>query len=218
MASAPSADRTLPPASARSRALALNSVWYQKWWIHLRHRPESGGGIVRQILTGFWEYARRPRERQRAQLAGRRGQLQQVRRLLPLPGLPRRLAYPPCLSDRTWRGRRRLHHHAEVLLRRQFRDPEPRRADERRTDPAPVHRLRRRPDHGQRRAEQTGQQRLLRSRHPCRHPLAHRHLLLHSIGRGGGAQHPAGSGGYLCRAVHGQPHKIDGSTATISNQ
>jgi len=32
--------------------LALNSVWYQKWWIHLRHRPESGGGVARQILTG----------------------------------------------------------------------------------------------------------------------------------------------------------------------
>ena len=32
--------------------LALNSVWYQKWWVHLRHRPESGGAIVRQILTG----------------------------------------------------------------------------------------------------------------------------------------------------------------------
>jgi hypothetical protein len=31
---------------------ALNSVWYQKWYIHLRHRPESGGAIVRQILTG----------------------------------------------------------------------------------------------------------------------------------------------------------------------
>jgi hypothetical protein len=31
---------------------ALNSVWYQKWILHLRHRPESGGAIVRQILTG----------------------------------------------------------------------------------------------------------------------------------------------------------------------
>jgi hypothetical protein len=31
---------------------ALNSVWYQKWYVHLRHRPESGGAIVRQILTG----------------------------------------------------------------------------------------------------------------------------------------------------------------------
>jgi len=25
---------------------ALNAVWYQKWIVHLRHRPESGGGIV----------------------------------------------------------------------------------------------------------------------------------------------------------------------------
>ena len=32
--------------------LALNSVWYQKWPIHLRHRPESGGAIARQIMTG----------------------------------------------------------------------------------------------------------------------------------------------------------------------
>jgi len=33
--------------------VALNSVWYQKWLVHLRHRPESGGAIVRQILQGF---------------------------------------------------------------------------------------------------------------------------------------------------------------------
>ena len=32
--------------------LAVNNVWYQKWYIHLRHRPESGGPIVRQILAG----------------------------------------------------------------------------------------------------------------------------------------------------------------------
>jgi hypothetical protein len=25
---------------------ALNVVWYQKWYIHLRHRPEAGGGLV----------------------------------------------------------------------------------------------------------------------------------------------------------------------------
>lgn len=25
---------------------AINAVWYQKWRVHLRHRPESGGGIV----------------------------------------------------------------------------------------------------------------------------------------------------------------------------
>ena len=31
---------------------ALKAVWYQKWWVHLRHRPESGGAIVHLIKTG----------------------------------------------------------------------------------------------------------------------------------------------------------------------
>ena len=31
---------------------ALKAVWYQKWYIHLRHRPECGGGIVHLIRTG----------------------------------------------------------------------------------------------------------------------------------------------------------------------
>jgi hypothetical protein len=31
---------------------AINAVWYQKWIVHLRHRPESGGGIVDLIKTG----------------------------------------------------------------------------------------------------------------------------------------------------------------------
>jgi hypothetical protein len=32
--------------------IALNAVWFQKWIVHLRHRPESGGGIVHLIRTG----------------------------------------------------------------------------------------------------------------------------------------------------------------------
>ena len=31
---------------------ALNAVWYQKWIVHLRHRPESGGGIVDMLKKG----------------------------------------------------------------------------------------------------------------------------------------------------------------------
>ena len=31
---------------------ALKAVWYQKWFVHLRHRPESGGAIVHLIKTG----------------------------------------------------------------------------------------------------------------------------------------------------------------------
>ncbi len=36
-------------AAART---AINAVWYQKWIVHLRHRPESGGGIVHLMKTG----------------------------------------------------------------------------------------------------------------------------------------------------------------------
>jgi hypothetical protein len=31
---------------------SLKAVWYQKWYVHLRHRPESGGAIVYLIKTG----------------------------------------------------------------------------------------------------------------------------------------------------------------------
>jgi hypothetical protein len=30
---------------------ALKAVWYQKWVVHLRHRPESGGGLVHLVKT-----------------------------------------------------------------------------------------------------------------------------------------------------------------------
>jgi hypothetical protein len=31
---------------------ALKAVWYQKWFVHLRHRPESGGAVVYLDKTG----------------------------------------------------------------------------------------------------------------------------------------------------------------------
>jgi hypothetical protein len=33
-------------------AEAIKAVWYQKWFVHLRHRPESGGAIVNLMKTG----------------------------------------------------------------------------------------------------------------------------------------------------------------------
>jgi hypothetical protein len=39
-------------ALAAVAGFALNCVWYHKWYVHLRQRPESGGAIVRQILVG----------------------------------------------------------------------------------------------------------------------------------------------------------------------
>ncbi|MBV9759571.1 MAG: hypothetical protein JO340_03315 [Acidobacteriaceae bacterium] len=40
---------TTMAAAARE---ALNAVWLQKWFVHLRHRPESGGAIVYLAKTG----------------------------------------------------------------------------------------------------------------------------------------------------------------------
>ena len=34
-------------------AEAIKAVWYQKWWVHLRHRPESGGAIVHLMNSGM---------------------------------------------------------------------------------------------------------------------------------------------------------------------
>ena len=38
---------------AQVAKIALNTVWHQKWPIHLRHRPESGGGLVQLIDQGM---------------------------------------------------------------------------------------------------------------------------------------------------------------------
>jgi len=40
--------------------LALNTCWYQKWFVHLRHRPESGGGLVHLLNTGHAPFDANP--------------------------------------------------------------------------------------------------------------------------------------------------------------
>ena len=40
--------------------VALNAVWYQKWFVHLRHRPESGAGIVHYIKAHSMSYGAAP--------------------------------------------------------------------------------------------------------------------------------------------------------------
>jgi membrane-associated phospholipid phosphatase len=37
---------------AAAAGVALNAVWYQKWFVHLRPRPEAIGGLVHLIKTG----------------------------------------------------------------------------------------------------------------------------------------------------------------------
>ncbi len=33
---------------------AVEAVWWQKWFVHLRHRPEAGGNLVHLRRTGFY--------------------------------------------------------------------------------------------------------------------------------------------------------------------
>src|SRR5665811_753305 len=44
----PDIQQTIAEVAAR----ALQKVWYQKWIVHLTHRPEWGAGLVNQLLTG----------------------------------------------------------------------------------------------------------------------------------------------------------------------
>ncbi len=39
-------------AMGECAAKALDKVWYQKWLVHLTHRPEAGGGVLHSNLTG----------------------------------------------------------------------------------------------------------------------------------------------------------------------
>jgi hypothetical protein len=45
-------DPDIAATLAAVAGVALKAVWYQKWWVHLRHRPESGGGLVYLQKTG----------------------------------------------------------------------------------------------------------------------------------------------------------------------
>lgn len=45
---------------AQVAKIALNSVWYQKWVVHLRHRPEAAAGLVHLIKTGLASFDATP--------------------------------------------------------------------------------------------------------------------------------------------------------------
>ena len=105
---------------ATAARLALNNVWYQKWWIHLRHRPESGGAIARQMLSGFGNTIDVQLNSNVLNSQAVQASFNKYQRLLPRAGFPRRLALAPVVSDRSRRRGRRMYHRPEVLLRRKF--------------------------------------------------------------------------------------------------
>jgi hypothetical protein len=103
-------------------AHALDVVWYQKWLVHLRPRPESGGGLVHLIRTGLGNTVN-------AQLNSNVLNSQAVQHSFSKygsyllsqafpEGSPTHPAYP------TGHGhcRRCVHHAAEILFRRKLRD------------------------------------------------------------------------------------------------
>ena len=101
-----------PPDFASTLAevakIALNAVWYQKWNVHLRHRPESGGGIVELISTGMGTLSK-GKFIQTFSTRRRFKKLQQVWELSPVTALSGRVAISPGVSNRSRHCGRRLH-------------------------------------------------------------------------------------------------------------
>src|SRR5262249_3821812 len=90
--------------------------------------PPSAGGHRRprpfdQRRAG--EQNRCQTERRHPEIGRASTELQHIWDLAAFAGLSRRFADAPVLPDRAWGRWRRLRHGIEVLLRRQFRDPEP---------------------------------------------------------------------------------------------
>ena len=95
---------------------ALNSVWYQKWLLHLRHRPESGGAIVRQILTGNGNTLMGHVNDNVLNSQAVQASFNKFGDYFLAHGFSGRLAHSSGLPNRPRHGRRRLHHRPEVLL------------------------------------------------------------------------------------------------------
>ena len=98
---------------------ALKAVWYQKWWVHLRHRPESGGAIVHLQRTGLSASIQGhvsnivlDSQALQASYAGH-----QQHGLLAFASFSRGVADASSVSNRTWCRSGGLYHRPEVLLR-----------------------------------------------------------------------------------------------------
>jgi hypothetical protein len=147
-------------------ARALSRVWYQKWLIHLTHRPESGGAVLHQLLSGNESRIDARLNRNVLNSAAPQQVFSKYGTyLLPQPfpeGSPTHPSYPHW----SWNRCRRLHH-LLVLLRRKLRDSQPPGADERWSCACPVYRSGCWADHRRGRTEQASAQRELRSRCSC---------------------------------------------------
>ena len=67
---------------------ALKAVWYQKWFVHLRLRPEAYGGLVHLVKSGKRSPGGLSAPRRCAELRGGRGHQDEVRRIPHADGIP----------------------------------------------------------------------------------------------------------------------------------
>ena len=103
---------------------ALNAVWYQKWFVHLRPRPEAIGGLVHLIKTGQGNETDVTLSNVILNSQGLQQSFNKYGTWLLSQAFPEGSPTASVLSDRAWHRRRRLHHSAEVLLRRELCDPQ----------------------------------------------------------------------------------------------
>ncbi len=187
---------------------ALNAVWYQKWWIHLRPRPEAIGGIVQLIMSG---QASETDVTLSSVILNSQGLQQSFNKygtwLLSQAypeGSPVHPAYPT--GHGTVSG-------ACITVLKFFFDgnfviPNPVVPAEDGLSLLPYTGS----DAGQLTVNgelaKLGHKRQFLARDPHRHPLAQRHGHLPVVGRGRRAQFPCGSGPDLQRAVHHQSDQV----------
>ena len=187
---------------------ALNAVWYQKWFVHLRPRPEAIGGIVHLIKNGQGnetDVTLSPviLNSQGLQQSFNKYGTWLLSQAFP-EGSPTHPSYP------TGHG---VVAGACITVLKFFFDgnfviPDPLVPFGRWTFAVALHRLGCGAVNRQRRTQQARTQRQFRSRDPRRHPLAQRHGHLVVAGRGRRAQLPQGQGPDLQRAVHRRSHQV----------
>ena len=101
---------------------ALKAVWYQKWSVHRRLRPEVYGGRVHNHKTGAASY---PLHQEILSVSRPRRGPSGARHVPPADGVPGRLADAPLVRRRARHGRGRVHDDGQGVLRRVFVLPNP---------------------------------------------------------------------------------------------
>ena len=92
---------------------ALKAVWYQKWFVQHRLRPEEYGGHVHNHMTHGSELRSPPGCRE---FEGRPGNVLEVRDLSVADGIPGRLSHSPVIWLGPCNGSRCVRHCAQGIL------------------------------------------------------------------------------------------------------